>query len=186
MFMETSLIIQVLAEEHANKLINEIFSLEPSLSLKVVRGSLSGTFGIKIGFKAWYKSIKAVPEFLFGEKVEKITSMKPSELGYYEILPDIEELDIVPFYELFPVAGYYKFGKKSEFEFEPSTEYIYYRGNRTYKITDIFQICGWVHRNPDQRKISGLSKLYRRGFISMYDDLYERWSQELKDILQDC
>ena len=179
--MATSLIIQVLAEEHANRLINEIFSLEPSLSLKVVSGSLSGTFGIKIGFRAWYKSEKAVPEFLFGKKVEEITGMKPSELGYYEILPNREELDIVPFHELFPVAGYYKFGKNTEFEFEPSSEFIYYKGHRTYRISEVFGIRGWVYRNPDQRKISVLSKLYRRGFID--NKTGYRWINELKDIL---
>ena len=184
--MATSLIIQVLAEEHANRLINEIFSLEPSLSLKVVRGSLSGTFGIKIGFKAWYKSIKAVPEFLFGKKVEEITGMKPSELGYYETLPDKEELDIVPFHELFPVAGYYKFGKNTEFEFEPSTEFVYYKGHRTYRISEVLGIRGWVIRKPEPSIVSGLRKLYRRDFIEDKETKYN-WMNELyQDIPQDC
>ena len=181
--MATSLIIQVLAEEHANKLVNEIFIKEPSLYPRIIRGSLSGTFGIKIGFRAWYKSEKAVPEFLFGKKVEEITGMKPSELGYYETLPDREELDIIPFHELFPVAGYYKFGKNTEFEFEPSTEFVYYKGHRIYRISEVLGIRGWVIRKPESSKISGLRKLHRRGFIDK--EISYKWINELfPDILE--
>lgn len=180
--MFTHLIIQVLAEEHAKRLIDEIFSEEQSLVVKLVRGNVSGTFGVVIQFSKWYESKKAVPEFLFGDKVEEITGMKPSELCYYEILRS--GLDFVPFYELFPEAGYYKFGQ--EFQFSPSNGKIYYKGNEVYEVRNIDRIRGWIYKNPDPNMIiNGLSKLWRRGFILPYYDLltYESWRVQLGNIL---
>ena len=77
----TDLIIQTLTEDDAQTLKKRIFC-ERGLA-RVIKGSYSGTFGLKVSFEDWFSSeySETVAKFLYKEPV---IGMKPDELGYYE------------------------------------------------------------------------------------------------------
>ena len=105
----TDLIIQTLTEDDARTLKEKIFC-ERGLA-KVIKGSYSGTFGLKVSFEDWFSTeySETVAKFLYKEPVIK---MKPSELGYYEYETGWNYCEEVDFSELFPMAGFYSFDKE--------------------------------------------------------------------------
>ncbi len=173
----TDLIIQTLTEDDARTLKEKIFS-ERNLA-KVIKGSYSGTFGLKVSFKDWFSSeySKIVAKFLYKESVIK---MKPSELGYYEYGTGWNYCEEVDFSELFPIAGFYSFDKEGVVKLQQNIGRIYYRDNHICSVNDTSVIGYWIERDPIFK--NGISKIYRRGFIDK--ETKYKWINELyPDIL---
>ena len=173
--MTTNLIIQVLSEEDAETLRNKIFG---DLA-KIVKGTYSETYGLMISFGDWINDSysSAIVKFLYDEPKIK---MRPDELMYYEFYKGGNYCEEVDFSELFPMAGFYKFDRAGVVKFQVSTARIYYRGNHTCTVHDTSVIRYWIER--DQILKSGISKIYRRGFIDKETEY--KWMNELyQDIL---
>ena len=176
----TDLIIQTLTEDDARTLKEKIFC-ERGLA-KVIKGSHSGTYGLKVSFENWFSSeySETVAKFLYEEPVIK---MKPSELGYYEYRTGWNYCEEVDFPELFPKAGFYSFDKEGVVKLQQNIGRIYYRDNHICSVNDTSVIRYWIERDLIFK--SGISKMYRRGFINK--EIRYRWINELcLDILQDC
>jgi hypothetical protein len=172
----TDLIIQTLTEEDAQTLKKKIFS-ERGLA-KVIKGSYSGTFGLKVSFEDWFSSeySETVAKFLYKEPV---IEMKPAELGYYEHGIGWNYCEEIDFFELFPMAGFYSFDKEGIVKLQRNNGRIYYRNNYICSVKDTSIIRYWAERDPIFK--SGVSKIHRRGFLAVR--LICIWRQELKDIL---
>jgi hypothetical protein len=176
----TDLIIQTLTEDDARTLKEKIFC-ERGLA-KVIKGSYSGTFGLKVSFEDWFSSeySETVAKFLYKEPVIK---MKPSELGYYEYGTGWNYCEEVDFSELFPKAGFYSFDKEGVVKLQQNIGRIYYRDNHICSVNDTSVIRYWIERDPIFK--SGISKMYRRGFIDK--ETKYKWINEIyPDTLQDC
>lgn len=178
--MVTDLIIQTLTEDDAQTLKERIFC-ERGLA-KVIKGSYSGTFGLKVSFEDWFSPeySEAAAKFLYEEPVIK---MKPSELGYYEYGMGWNYCEEVDFSELFPMAGFYSFDKEGVVKLQRNIGRIYYRNTHICSINDTSVIRYWIKRDPLFK--SGISKIYRRGFINI--EVRYAWINEVcLDILQNC
>ena len=172
----TDLIIQTLTEDDARTLKERIFC-ERGLA-KVIKGSYSGTFGLKVSFEDWFSSeySETVAKFLYKEPVIK---MKPSELGYYEYGTGWNYCEEVDFSELFPMAGFYSFDKEDTVKLQQNTGRIYYWNCHICSVYDTSIVKYWTERDPVFK--IGISKIYRRGFLDAYTK--ELWRTEFKDIL---
>jgi hypothetical protein len=172
----TDLIIQTLTEDDAQTLKERIFC-ERGLA-RVIKGSYSETFGLKVSFEDWFSPeySEIVAKFLYKEPVIK---MKPSELGYYEYGIGWDYCEEVDFSELFPMAGFYSFDKEDTVKLQQNTGRIYYWNNHICSVKDAYVIKYWTERDPVFK--SGISKIYRRGFLDTYTK--ELWRTEFKDIL---
>ena len=176
--MVTDLIIQTLTEDDAQTLKEKIFC-ERGLS-KVIKGSYSGTYGLKICFEDWFDSeySEAVAKFLYEEPV---IEMKPSELGYYEYGMGWNYCEEVNFSELSPIAGFYSFDKEGVVKLNRNSEKLYYREKHICSINQTDIIRYWIERDSIFK--SGISKMYRRGFID--NKTRYKWINELyPDILE--
>lgn len=176
----TDLIIQTLTEDDARTLKEKIFC-ERGLA-KVIKGSYSGTFGLKVSFEDWFSSeySEIVAKFLYKEPVIK---MKPSELGYYEYVTGWNYCEEVYYTELFPMAGFYSFDKEGIVKLQKNSRHVYYRNNHICSINDTSTIRDWIKRDLVFK--SGISKIYRRGFINI-EERYTWLNEVYPDILQDC
>lgn len=176
----TDLIIQTLTEDDARTLKEKIFC-ERGLA-KVIKGSYSGTYGLKVSFENWFSPeySETAAKFLYEEPVIK---MKPSELGYYEYGRGWNYCEEVDFSELFPMAGFYSFDKEGVVKLQRNIGRIYYRNNHICSINDTSIIRYWIERDLVFK--SGISKIYRRGFINIEGRC--SWINEIyPDTLQDC
>lgn len=176
--MATSLIIQVLTEEDAKTLNNKIFR---NLA-EMVKGTYSGTYGLMIPFEDWnsYAHSSTVSKFLYGEpKIE----LKPSELMYYEFSRTWNRCEEVGFYELYPTIGIYRFDKEGTMQIEPTSRRILYKGKHVCRIDEVYKVKKFIEENNDPLIKSGISKIYRRGFIDNKAILFE-WINVLIDILE--
>ena len=179
--MTTNLIIQTLTEDDAFLLKERIFK---DLA-RIVKGSYSGTFGLEISFADWIDPdlSNIMARFLYDELVPKLIKMKPSELGYYEHGLGWNYCEEVDFSELFPTAGFYSFDSRKVVTLS-NHGVIYYKETSYCRVEAVDAIKKWINKNDDPLFKSGLSKIYRRGFI--HGDIRIKWKHELKDILQDC
>ena len=179
--MTTDLIIQTLTEDDAFLLKERIFK---DLA-RIVKGAYSGTFGLKISFADWIDPdlSNIMAKFLYDELVPKLIGMEPSELGYYEHRENWNYCESVNFIELFPMAGNYSFDSSKVVTLS-NYGVIYYKETSYCRVEAVDAIKKWINKNDDPIFKSGLSKIYRRGFI--HGDIRIKWKHELKDILQDC
>ena len=177
----TDLIIQTLTEDDAFLLKERIFK---DLA-RIVKGAYSGTFGLKISFADWIDPdlSNIMAKFLYDELVSKLIGMEPSELGYYEYRENWNYCEEVDFSELFPMAGFYSFDSGKVVTLS-NHGLIYYKEKSYCRVEAVDTIKRWIEKNEDPLIRSGLSKIYRRGFI--HRDIRVKWKHELKDILQDC
>jgi len=178
--MTTDLIIQTLTEDDAFLLKERIFK---DLA-RIVKGAYSGTFGLEISFADWMDPdlSNIMAKFLYDELVPKLIKMKPSELGYYEYETGWNYCEEVDFSELFPKAGFYSFDKEGVVKLQQNIGRIYYRNNHICSVNDTSVIRYWIERDPIFK--SGISKIYRRGFIDK--ETKYKWINEIYlDTLQD-
>jgi len=172
----TNLIIQILTEEDAKILKDKIFG---DLA-KVVKGYYSGTYGLMIPFPLWLDCSSTISKFLYGKSQ---IELRPEELMYYEFDQGWDHCEEVDFSELFPKAGFYSFDKEGLVKLQQNIGRIYYRNNHICSVNDTSVIGYWIERDPIFK--SGISKMYRRGFIDK--ETKYKWINELyPDILQDC
>ena len=131
-----------------------------------------------ISFGNWYapEYSEAAAKFLYEEPV---IEMKPAELGYYEHRIGWNYCEEVDFSELFPIAGFYSFDKEGVVKFNWNSEKLYYREKQICSINQTGIIKCWAEK--DSMFKSGVSKLYRRGFLDK--EVRYKWINELKDIL---
>jgi hypothetical protein len=115
--------------------------------------------------------------------MEPVIEMKPAELGYYEHGEGWGYCEGVDFSELFPMAGFYSFDKEGVVKLQQNIGRIYYRNNHICSVNDTSIIRYWIERDPIFK--SGISKMYRRGFIDK--ETKYKWINEIyPDTLQDC
>lgn len=175
----TDLVINVLTEENATKLKEHIFGK----SVDIVRGSYSGTFGIRLSFKEWlFSNTSRAYKFLYSGETEKLIGMKPEDLCYYEFFWDGTEYEEIDFIELFPVGGFYMFDKEKVITLEYSNGKIFYRELYCYcRTTDAESVLNLLNVDKNPLVKSGLSKIYRRGFLT--DRSKIEWKRILEDFL---
>jgi hypothetical protein len=178
--MTTDLVINVLTKENAEILRNKIFREDMA---RIVKGSYSGTYGLAISFGKWFGAdySKLVAKFLY-EETENLIGMKPEELLYYEFFPN-RNYEEVWFSELFPKGGIYTFDQDGIIKLEYSTGEILFCGYKYCKLGSptLELLVESDRKDPNSKIISGLSKIYRRGFLDTYTK--ELWRTEFKDIL---
>ena len=179
--MTTDLVINVLTKENAEILRDKIFREDMA---RIVKGSYSGTYGLTIPFWKWFAAgySKSVAKFLY-EETENLVGMKPGELLYYEFFSN-RNYEEVWFGELFPKGGIYTFDQDGIIKLEYSTGDILYCDYRYCKLgsSKLELLVDSGRKDLNSKIISGLSKIYRRGFLDDYTK--ELWREKFKDILR--
>lgn len=177
----TDLVINVLTKENAEILRDKIFKEDMA---RIVKGSYSGTYGLAISFWKWFAAgySKSVSKFLY-EETENLIGMKPWELLYYEFFSNHRNYEEVWFGELFPKGGIYTFDQNEIIKLEYRTGDILFRGHNYCKLgsSTLELLIDNGRKDPNSKIISGLSKIYRRGFLDT--PTKELWRTKFKDIL---
>ena len=178
--MTTDLVINVLTKENAEILRDKIFKENMA---RIVKGSYSGTYGLAISFGKWFGAgySRLVSKFLY-EETENLIGMKPEELLYYEFFSNHRNYEEVWFGELFPKGGIYTFDQDEIIKLEYSTGDILFCGYKYCKLDSSTLELLVDSEDLDSKIISGLSKIYRRGFLDAYTK--ELWRTKFKDILR--
>lgn len=172
--MYTRLIISVLTEDVAERVAKEVLGGKG----EVIENVFAGTYGIRIPFENWIWEQGEVYDFLYSEETRKILGANPSDLMYYEVGGKEREID---FKELYPSSGFWNLGGR--FQISTSLGCIYWGNRKLIEIERVGTLSGMkVLQEPDMKE--GLSKVYRRGFLSIFKKTEKIWETEFKDILE--